>query len=296
MRESEIKLRKSVFRVIQPDSAGYRPSIIFDWIITSLIFLSVASVFIVTLDLPAAARRALIGFEAVASTVFTIEYVLRIWTASELYSERNPWIARCRYVASGMAIIDLLAILPFWLPMFLPESMLGMRAFRLVRLLRIFKLNRYFDALVMVGCVVREKRRELVGSMLLVMALMLVSSLLVYAAEHDAQPDAFRNAFSGLWWAVATLTTVGYGDIYPVTPIGRILGAVIALLGIGMVAIPTSILSSGFLTYMTKKRDKDDLLVGDGALSCVCPHCGKPILSQNDRQSVQTSVRNNRHL
>ena len=279
--------------VIQPDLAGYWPSIVFDLAITALIFLSVASVFIVTLDLSVAVRGVLVGFEAIASIVFTIEYVLRIWTAPELDPERDPWLMRGRYVVSGMAIVDLLAILPFWLPMFLPGGMLGMRAFRLVRLLRIFKLNRYFDALAMVGCVVREKRRELVGSMLFVLVLMLVSSLLVYAAEHDAQPDAFRNAFSGLWWAVATLTTVGYGDIYPVTPVGRILGALIALLGIGMVAIPTSILSSGFLEYMSKKREKNDS-AGDDAQPCVCPHCGKPILSQNDNASVQTSERNNR--
>lgn len=290
MRELKTTLRKSVFRVIQPDLAGYWPSIVFDWTITSLILLSVASVFIVTLDLSTAVRRTLIGFEAVVSVVFTIEYALRIWTAPELDSERNPWCARYHYVISGMAIIDLLAILPFWLPMFLPESMLGMRVFRLVRLLRIFKLNRYFDALAMVGCVVREKRRELVGSMLFVMVLMLVSSLLVYAAEHDAQPEAFRTAFSGLWWAVATLTTVGYGDIYPVTPVGRILGAVIAILGIGMVAIPTGILSSGFLEYISKKREKCDS--GSGTPPCVCPHCGKLILSQNNNSSVQTSERN----
>lgn len=290
MKNWKINLRKNVFRVIQPDLGGYWPSQLFDWAITSLILLSVASVFIVTLDLSADARRVLVGFEAVASIVFTIEYALRIWTAPELDPERNPWLTRGRYVVSGMAIIDLLAILPFWLPMFLPGSMLGMRAFRLVRLLRIFKLNRYFDALAMVGCVVREKRRELVGSTFFVMVLMLVSSLLIYAAEHDAQPNAFRNAFSGLWWAVATLTTVGYGDIYPVTSIGRILGAIIALLGIGMVAIPTSILSSGFLEYMSKKREKNDS-TGDGAMPWVCPHCGKSILSQNCNSSVQTSER-----
>ncbi len=276
-------LRKGVFRVIQPDSSGYWPSLLFDWMITSLIVLSVASVFVVTLDLSAAVRRALIGFEAVASIVFTIEYVLRIWTAPELDSERSPWRVRVRYVVSGMAIVDLLAILPFWLPMLLPGSMLGMRAFRLVRLLRIFKLNRYFDALSMIGEIVRDKRRELIGSIFFVAILMLVSSLLVYAVEHDAQPEAFRNAFSGLWWAVATLTTVGYGDIYPVTAVGRIFGAIIALLGIGMVAIPTSIISSGFLEHMSNKQSKAADTRKDEDTPIFCPHCGKRILSQNSK-------------
>ena len=278
-------LRVAVFRVIQPDSTGYWPSLLFDWTITTLILLSVASVFVVTLELSTDVQNLLRGFEAAVSVVFTLEYALRIWTAPELYPDRSPWTARARHVVSGMALIDLLAILPFWIPMFLPGSMLGMRAFRLVRLLRIFKLNRYFDALAMVGCVVRDKRRELVGSIFFVAILMLVSSLLVYAVEHDAQPEAFRNAFSGLWWAVATLTTVGYGDIYPVTAVGRILGAVIALLGLGMVAIPTSILSSGFLEYMAKKREASKAAGGNQALK-LCPHCGKPILSQNSNSTV----------
>ena len=272
MSDRKSSLRKAVFRVIQPDASGYLPSILFDWTITVLILLSVASVFIMTLELSSAARRMFAWFEGFVSVVFTVEYALRIWTAPEFFADRSPMSARFRYVVSGFAIIDLLAILPFWLPMVLPSSMLGMRAFRLVRLLRIFKLNRYFDALAMIGYVVREKRRELIGSTFFVALLMLVSSLFVYAAEHDAQPEAFRNAFSGLWWAVATLTTVGYGDIYPVTAVGRVLGAVIALLGIGMVAIPTSILSSGFLEHMSKKRDAEKK-----EAPIICPHCGKPV-------------------
>ena len=285
MNDRECNLRTKVFRVIQPDSTGYWPSQLFDWAITALILLSVASVFVVTLDLPSSVSRALMVFEGIASVVFTVEYSLRIWTAPELYPDRSSWSARARYVVSGMALIDLLAILPFWIPMVLPGSMLGMRAFRLVRLLRIFKLNRYFDAMAMIGEVVREKRRELIGSIFFVAILMLVSSLLVYAVEHDAQPEAFRNAFSGLWWAVATLTTVGYGDIYPVTAAGRVFGAVIALLGIGMVAIPTSILSSGLLDHMAKRRETEKAFVGN-AEHQICPHCGKPISSQTDNTTV----------
>lgn len=269
--------RKTVFRVVNSDSARYWPSRLFDWTITTLILLSVASVFVGTLDLSADTRRFLLAFEGFASVVFTVEYVIRIWVAPEQHPGKSALSVRCHYVISGMAVIDLLAILPFWLPMVLPGSMLGMRAFRLVRLLRIFKLNRYFDAIAMIGYVVREKRRELVGSIIFVMLLMLVSSLFIYAAEHDAQPESFRNAFSGLWWAVATLTTVGYGDIYPITPIGRFLGAVIALLGIGMVAIPTSILSSGFLEYVTSKERQGGGKSDGHERKKICPHCGKEI-------------------
>ena len=142
-----------------------------------------------------------------------------------------------RYPFSGMAIIDLLAILPFYLPMLFPIKLLGLRALRLVRLLRICKLSRYSESLSNIGIVFKSKARDIVASLLVVFLLLVVASLLIYYAEHDAQPESFNNAFSGLWWAVATLTTVGYGDIYPVTVFGRIIGALIAILGIGMVAI-----------------------------------------------------------
>ena len=148
-----------------------------------------------------------------------------------------------------------MAILPFWLPMLLPGTMLGLRALRLVRLLRIFKLNRYFDAIKSLGEVIVLKKRELLGSLFFVSILMLISSLLMYSAEHEAQPDVFRNAFSGLWWAVATLTTVGYGDIYPVTALGRLLGAFIAFSGLAAVAIPTGIISSGLMEALSRGRE-----------------------------------------
>ena len=165
-------------------------------------------------------------------------------------------MSRVRYVMSVMAIVDLIAILPFWLPMLLPGTMLGLRALRLVRLLRIFKLNRYFDAMKSLGAVIVLKKRELLGSLFFVAILMLISSLLMYSAEHDVQPDVFRNAFSGLWWAVATLTTVGYGDIYPVTALGRLVGALIAFSGLAAVAIPTGIISSGLMESMSREKDE----------------------------------------
>ena len=123
---------------------------------------------------------------------------------------------------------------------------------RLVRLFRILKINRYFDAMKSLGDVIVSKKRELIASSFVVVLLMMVSSLLMYAVENEAQPDVFRNAFSGLWWAVATLTTVGYGDIYPVTAIGRILGAVIAFSGIAILAIPTGIVTSGLMERVDK--------------------------------------------
>ena len=240
-----MSIRRRIFEIIQPDHGNSVASRVFDLTITALILMSAVIVFAVTFDLPPSVLPVLKWLERTASIIFTIEYLLRISTADLLYPTKEPLLARAKYVVSPMAIIDLVAIMPFWLPMFLPCSMLVLRALRLVRLLRILKLNRYFDAVKSIGEVLASKKLELVGSLFFVVLLMLVSSLLMYSAEHDAQPVVFKNAFSGLWWAVVTLTTVGYGDIYPVTVLGRVLGAVIAFSGIAALAIPTGIITAG---------------------------------------------------
>lgn len=250
-----MSIRRKVFDIIQPDDGTSLLSRIFDWMITGLILASVIIVFAATFDLPKGVLRALLLIEGVASVVFTVEYALRILTADFLCPESGTIKARVKYVFSPMALVDLVAILPFWLPMLLPGTMLGLRALRLVRLLRIFKLNRYFDAIKSLGEVIVLKKRELLGSLFFVSILMLISSLLMYSAEHEAQPEVFRNAFSGLWWAVATLTTVGYGDIYPVTALGRLLGAFIAFSGLAAVAIPTGIISSGLIEALSRGRE-----------------------------------------
>ena len=267
-------MKKRIFQIIQPDQGNSLASRVFDWFITTLILLSVVSVYAVTFDLPPKVKTPLARFEDFVAIVFTVEYALRIWTADLLHPKSGTFGSRVKYVCSSMAVIDLVAVLPFWLPMFIPDSMMGVRALRLVRVLRLLKLGRYFESLASIGDVVRAKKRELFGSLFFVFLMMMVSSLVIYAAEHAAQPEVFRNAFSGLWWAVATLTTVGYGDIYPVTAIGRIFGAVIALLGIGMVGIPTGIIASGLMERISRdkqKNEEDDF--------AYCPHCGKRIKS-----------------
>ena len=264
------KIKKGIFAIIQPDCGDSLASKAFDIFIALLILGSVASVFVSTFDMPTEMQEVLSCFDAIVSVIFTIEYVLRLWTADCLYPSKSSVGARCRYAVSAMAIIDLLAILPFWLPMILPGTMLGLRALRLIRLLRIFKLNRYFDAVRSIWEVLVDKKRELFGSIFFILLLMMVSSLLMYSAEHDAQPEVFRNAFSGLWWAVATLTTVGYGDIYPVTALGRIFGAIIAFSGIAAVAIPTGIFSSGLSERIQRDRGKADELIQAGEMNEEC--------------------------
>ena len=272
-----MSFKQKVYKVIQPGTGNPAASRIFDRLITGLIFISVIIVFALTFELPNSVLRIFRVLETFASLTFTVEYLLRIWTADCLYPKEHGLKARWLYVVSPLAIIDLLAILPFWLPMFLPSSMLGMRGLRLVRILRILKLNRYSDALSRIGSVVREKKSELVGSLFFVFVLMLVASLLIHGAEHDAQPEVFKNAFSGFWWAMATLTTVGYGDIYPVTTCGRVLGIIIALLGISAVAIPTGIISSGLMSRMEAGKHSNGKKGSETARPEVkfCPYCGK---------------------
>jgi len=253
------RIKHGVFEVIRPHADASRSRLasrIFDDVIMLLIVCSVLSVFLCTFRIPDWLYRVLVRLEVISLIIFTIEYALRIWTANYLYPELGPIRARIRYMTSGMAIIDLISILPFLIP-FIPYNLVGVRVFRLVRLLRVFKLNRYSDALAAIGEVIRGKSQQMIASVFFVFIILILASLLIYYAEHDAQPDQFENAFSGLWWAVATLTTVGYGDLYPITPLGRFLGAVIAILGIGMVAVPTSILSAGFMELLEKNTKEE---------------------------------------
>ena len=289
-------IKRIVFEVIQPSaatSAGRRiASRIFDDVIMALIVFSIVSVFLCTFSIPDWLFSILIRIEFVSIIIFTVEYALRIWTANLLYPGLNPVRARIRYITSPMAIIDLISILPFLVPVLHTYNLIGVRVFRLVRLLRVFKLNRYSDALAAIGDVLRSKAQQMVASVFFVFIILILASLLIYYAEHDAQPDQFENAFSGLWWAVATLTTVGYGDIYPITPLGRVLGAIIAILGIGMVAVPTSILSAGFMETLEEQTSGQKDAGSAGQDPCphkkeaaddsfeppqYCPHCGKKL-------------------
>ena len=162
-----------------------------------------------------------------------------------------------------MAVIDLLAILPFYLPMFIPIDLRFLRMLRLTRVLRVFKLNRYSKALNSISGVMRNKKDELLTTVFLMTFIIVISSTLIYYIEHEYQPEAFPNIVESFWWAIATLTTVGYGDVFPITGLGKVLASVIALSGIGLVALPTGIISSGFMANIKTGKK--------------CPHCGKDL-------------------
>ena len=172
-------------------------------------------------------------------------------------SERE---AVLRYATSFTGVIDLLSFLPYYMPFFFPSGIAAFRMLRVIRVFRLFRVNAYYDALNVITEVLSKKKQQLFSSVFIILVLMLASSLCMYSLEHEAQPEVFRNAFSGVWWSVSTLLTVGYGDIYPITTLGKMLGIVITFLGVGMVAIPTGIISAGFVEQYTEIKVKGDII------------------------------------
>lgn len=264
------RLKVRIYSIIRDDDENNFISNLFDGLIIFLIVLNVVMVIADTFNLPDNLRDLFGALEVVSVAVFTVEYLLRVWTSDYIRPEYPPWKARVRYMFSFMALIDLLAILPFYLPFLFPVDLRVLRALRMVRLLRVLKVNRYTKALSTISSVLRSKKYQLLSSVFVVLILMIISSVLMYAVENEAQPEAFGNAFSALWWAVATFTTVGYGDIYPITVLGKILSAVIALLGIGLVAVPTGIISAGFMERIQGAKEN----IGNADKKDFCPYCG----------------------
>ena len=187
-----------------------------------------------------------------------------------------------RFLVSPVGLIDLLAIVPFYLPLLIPVDLRVVRILRLVRFLRLLKLTRYTRSVTAIAAVVRERRHELMVAVFLTSLLLMVASTLMYYLESKVQPDAFPNIIASLWWAVATLTTIGYGDVFPVTGLGRLLSGIIAVLGIGLVALPTAIISSGFVEALARnKAEAADEQASDAVSPRFCPHCGKPLDAGN---------------
>lgn len=266
------KIKRRVFEIIQTSNGHDIASSVFDWCIIVLIVFNVVLAILDTYNtVPQNVRQAFYHVEIVSIIIFTIEYALRVWTAELLYEdEKIPrHKSRIKYIFSFMALIDLFAILPFYLPFIITINLRVLRMLRLLRLLRLLKVNRYTSALSTIGNVIKRKSAQLLSAMLVVIILMIMASILMYSVEHDAQPEVFQNAFSGFWWAVATLTTVGYGDIFPITIVGKVLGAVIAILGIGLVAVPTGIISAGFVENISHEKETEP--------KHYCPYCGKNI-------------------
>jgi voltage-gated potassium channel len=252
-----------------------------DWIVAVclmiLILLSVVAVILETVDEYDAAYGSLFNkIEIICVTIFSVEYLLRLWIAplDPKYAGR---FGRLRYATSLLAIIDLIAILPTFLPMFFPMDLLVLRFLRTFRLFRLFKMSRYVQSLNTLDDAIIAKKEELLISMAMIGMLLLFSSSLMYLVEHEAQPDKFPSIPSALWWGVVTLTSVGYGDTYPITPLGKLLGGFTAFLGVAMFALPTGIFAAGFAEELAKRRHK--------AGECCCPNCGCDLSADFEKKS-----------
>ena len=191
--------------------------------------------------------------EIVSVSVFTVEYLLRLWSSAEAAGDgESAGAARLRYATSPMAIIDLLAIAPFYLAFFVS---MDLRFLRVLRLLRIFKLTRYSSAMTMLLDVFREEASAFFAGFFILIVLLVLAASGAYLVEHETQPEKFGSIPDAMWWAMATLTTVGYGDVTPITPWGKLFGACVTVIGIGMAALPAGILASGLADQLRRKRE-----------------------------------------
>lgn len=257
MKKKWIKWRKRIFDIIEVGTDLDCISRMYDFIGVFMILLNLAVSIVYTYeDIRNQYEIWLVGIEGITVAFFTVDYFLRLWTARFLYPKLSELHAIRQYMLSTSGIVDVLSFLPYYLPFFFPSGAVAFRMIRIVRIFRLFRINSYYDSLGVIRDVVYGKRQQLLSSVFIILVLMTGASLCMYSLEHEAQPDVFQNAFSGIWWAASTLLTVGYGDIYPITMLGKLFGIFITFLGVGMVAIPTGIISAGFVDLYSdiKKR------------------------------------------
>lgn len=251
--------RKRLFEIVEVGNNLDYASRFYDFLNTFLIILNLAVSIMYTFDIMKARYGFLLTFlERVTVATFLIDYILRILTAKYLHQELTEPKAILKYMLSFTGLVDLFSFMPYYLPFFFPSGAIAFRMFRIVRIFRLFRITAYYDSLNIITDVIVSKRQQLFSSVFIVSVLMLASSLCMYSLEHEAQPEVFSNAFSGIWWSVSTILTVGYGDIYPITPLGQFFSIIIAFLGVGMVAIPTGIISAGFVEQYTRIKTLND--------------------------------------
>ncbi|WP_128547725.1 ion transporter [Larkinella soli] len=261
------QLRRNVYRVLETASGSRRGiSLIFNVLLSTIIALNALAIILHTVpSLNARFPRLFIEFELFSVLFFTIEYLLRVWVCVENEKYGHPVWGRLRYMVSTGALIHLLSILPFYFTLFHTDLAL-IRILRLFRIFRLFRITRYSHAFRVMQEVVADKKEELLLSLAFLVFMLIIISSVMYYLEHPTQPDKFSSIPATLWWGINAMATVGYGDIHPVTPLGKMLAGLTAVLGIGSFALPTGILASGFAEHIrSHKAHKKNH----------CPYCGR---------------------
>lgn len=249
--------RKRAFEIIEVGTDYDYPSRLYDFLNAFAIVINMTVSIMYTFgEMREQYGYWLLLIEEITVAFFGIDYLLRIWTAKFLYPEVSELHAVRKYIFSFTGVVDMLSFLPYYMPFFFPAGTVAFRMIRIVRIFRLFRINSYYDSLSVITEVIYGKRQQLISSVSIILILMLGSSLCMYSLEHEAQPEVFTNAFSGIWWSASTLLTVGYGDIYPITTMGKVFGILITFLGVGMVAIPTGIISAGFVDQYSNIKKK----------------------------------------
>ena len=196
------------------------------------------------------------ALELFSIVVFSIEYLLRFWSIAEKNPFESAWKNRWQWVLSGGALIDLLAILPAYINFFVH---IDLRFLRILRLFRLLKLTRYFVSLQILLRVVEREKGSFQAVIFILLIMIVMAAAGVYVVENRAQPEVFSSIPASMWWAVVTLTTVGYGDVTPITSLGRFLGALITILGVGLAALPAGILANGLANELELRKQKLEL-------------------------------------
>jgi len=270
-------MKRRIHNILTVSNKSGDLSWFFDLFIITLIILNVVAIVLESIEpLRQEFRIAFDYFEIFSVIVFTVEYILRIWTANLIPEYKKIISGNIRYALSPLAIIDLLAFLPFYLP-FVGVDLRLLRMLRIFRVFRLFKIARYIEALSFITRVFKKKKEELVISLIFTVFLLLVAATFMYYIENEIQPEKFSSIPETMWWGIATLTTVGYGDIYPITPLGQFLGGIIAIIGIGLFALPTGILASGFSDEISRRKNQSDC----------CSNCGQTLKVKEPNNEIR---------
>lgn len=263
------KWRRKAHLLLEPGEQASPWEQVFDLTVLLMILISVIVVILQSMPEFSAYEETFAQVEAYAVYFFTAEYLARLWTCAEVEKYGGGWRGRLRHAASPMALVDLAAILPFYVMPFTDSNTVVFRLLRVFRLVRVLKFGRYHSSIGILGRVLLSRREELVVSLILVMALVVITSTVMYAVEHDAQPKVFSSIPASMWWGIVTLTTVGYGDVYPVTALGKVVAGISVLLGVGLFALPAGILAGGFAEELARSKKEP--------CGRSCPHCGKEL-------------------